>query len=236
MRPGRRVWALEGTGSFAAGLADCAGRGRRGRRRDHRCAKRGRGAKNDRIDAVRAARTALSREHQASPAGARPAGGVCAQVLATRQAVLVSRTKAINELKSLIVVAPEHLRAQPARPATRSSNCDRIEATRHPGGRHHRAPRDRAHPALDRGPHPVPGSPRPPSSTRSCSRWSSSIPPGPALLAEPGVGPVVAAQLLVSWSHPGRVRSEAAFACPRRRRAAGSQQRPADPAPAQPRR
>ncbi len=28
----------------------------------------------------------------------------------------------------------------------------------------------------------------------------------------PGVGPVVAAQLLVSWSHRGRVRSEAAFA------------------------
>ncbi len=35
---------------------------------------------------------------------------------------------------------------------------------------------------------------------------------GPALLAEPGVGPVVAAQLLLSWSHRGRVRSEAAFA------------------------
>jgi transposase len=32
------------------------------------------------------------------------------------------------------------------------------------------------------------------------------------LLAEPGVGPVVAAQLLVSWSHRGRVRNEAAFA------------------------
>ncbi|MDQ3475451.1 MAG: IS110 family transposase, partial [Actinomycetota bacterium] len=37
-------------------------------------------------------------------------------------------------------------------------------------------------------------------------------PAGPALLAEHGVGPVVAAQLLVSWSHRGRVRSEAAFA------------------------
>ena len=33
------------------------------------------------------------------------------QVLVTRQGVLMSRTKAINELKSLIVVAPEHLRA-----------------------------------------------------------------------------------------------------------------------------
>ena len=37
-------------------------------------------------------------------------------------------------------------------------------------------------------------------------------PAGPTLLAEPGVGPVVAAQLLISWSHRGRVRNEAAFA------------------------
>jgi transposase len=34
----------------------------------------------------------------------------------------------------------------------------------------------------------------------------------PALLAQPGVGPVTAAQVLISWSHPGRLRSEAAFA------------------------
>ena len=34
----------------------------------------------------------------------------------------------------------------------------------------------------------------------------------PQLRAEPGVGVVTAAQVLVSWSHPGRCRSEAAFA------------------------
>ena len=34
----------------------------------------------------------------------------------------------------------------------------------------------------------------------------------PELLQEPGVGPIVAAQLIVAWSHRGRVRSEAAFA------------------------
>ncbi|WP_373460166.1 transposase [Arthrobacter globiformis] len=44
------------------------------------------------------------------------------------------------------------------------------------------------------------------------ARLIQEHPAGPALLAEPGVGPVVAAQLLISWSHPGRVRSEAAFA------------------------
>jgi len=34
----------------------------------------------------------------------------------------------------------------------------------------------------------------------------------PALLDEPGVGPIVAAQLIVAWSHPGRLRSQACFA------------------------
>jgi transposase len=34
----------------------------------------------------------------------------------------------------------------------------------------------------------------------------------PALLAQPGIGPINAAQLLISWSHSGRFRSEAAFA------------------------
>ncbi len=33
-------------------------------------------------------------------------------VFACREGVLVSRTKAVNELKSLVVVAPERLRAQ----------------------------------------------------------------------------------------------------------------------------
>ncbi|TML80204.1 MAG: IS110 family transposase [Actinobacteria bacterium] len=34
----------------------------------------------------------------------------------------------------------------------------------------------------------------------------------PELLDEAGVGPIVAAQLIVAWSHRGRLRSEAAFA------------------------
>ena len=34
----------------------------------------------------------------------------------------------------------------------------------------------------------------------------------PQLLTLPGVGPISAAQILISWSHPGRFRSEAAFA------------------------
>ena len=34
----------------------------------------------------------------------------------------------------------------------------------------------------------------------------------PVLLAQPGVGTITAAQFLISWSHAGRIRSEAAFA------------------------
>lgn len=34
----------------------------------------------------------------------------------------------------------------------------------------------------------------------------------PDLLDLPGVGPIIAATVLIAWSHPGRIRSEAAFA------------------------
>jgi len=128
----------------------------------------------------------------------------------TRQAVLVSRTKAINELKSLIVVAPEHLRA-PLRGRSLTCQLERVEAFTCAAG----VPVEHRVTVL---------------TLRSIAARIRFLigqtaeldpellalvkahPAGPALLAEPGVGPVVAAQLLVSWSHPGRVRSEAAFA------------------------
>ena len=112
---------------------------------------------------------------------------------ATRQAVLVSRTKAINELKSLIVVAPEQLRSLPARPF--AGQPARIHRTH---GRSPRAPRSstghRTDAAVDHRAHPVPDR----KLADSIQSWSASSrpPAGPALLAEPGVGPVVAAQLL----------------------------------------
>lgn len=37
--------------------------------------------------------------------------------------------------------------------------------------------------------------------------------PAAPLLEEPGIGPITAAVAYTAWSHPGRVRSEAAFAC-----------------------
>ena len=94
--------------------------------------KRSRGAKNDRIDTVQAARTALAQTEQATPRdrGLREA---LRQVLVTRQGILMSRTKAINEPKSLIVVAPEHLRAQ-LRGLGLAKQLDRIDRFSSPPG------------------------------------------------------------------------------------------------------
>ena len=105
--PGRRVWALEGTGSFAAGLVTVLAEAGEDVV-EIQNNKRSRGAKNDRIHAVQAARPPLAQTEQATPRdrGLREA---LRQVLVTRQGILMSWTRAINELKSLIVVAPEHL-------------------------------------------------------------------------------------------------------------------------------
>lgn len=198
--PGVRVWALEGTGSFAAGLAAFlaeAGEDVVEVAADHRVP----GAKSDRIDAVQAARTAIASEHPATPRqrGLREA---LRMVLRTRHGVLVSRTKAINELKSLIVVAPEHLRAVlrgrvlahqldtverlPAAPGATSEHRVTVVTLRSIAARVRFLTDQVAE--LD----------------RELAALLNQHPAGPALLAEPGVGPVVAAQLLVSWSHRGR--------------------------------
>jgi transposase len=206
--PGRRIWALEGTGSFAAGLVVFlvdAGE----TVVEVGALKRARGAKNDRIDAIRAARQALSRDEHSAPR----AGGLrqaLRMVFACREGVLVSRTKAINELKSLIVVAPEQLRAQ-LRGHSLTIQLARIEQLQTPAAApiEHRLSVFSLQSIAAR--------------VRFLSAQLAELDPqlldlikqhpaGPALLAEAGVGPVVAAQLLISWSHHGRVRNEAAFA------------------------
>ena len=206
--PGRRIWALEGTGSFAAGLVVFlleAGE----TVVEVGALKRARGAKNDRIDAIRAARQALAREEQGAPR----AGGLreaLRMVFACREGVLISRTKAINELKSLIVVAPEELRAQ-LRGRSLAAQLARIEQLK-------AAPAEPVEHRLS-----VFSLQSITARVRFLTAQLAELDPqllelimqhpaGPALLAEIGVGPVAAAQLLISWSHHGRVRNEAAFA------------------------
>lgn len=206
--PGRRVWALEGTGSFAAGMVTLLAEAGEDVIEIHN-KKRPRGAKNDRIDAVQAARTALGQTEQATPRerGLREA---LRQVLATRQGVLMSRTKAINELKSLIVVSPEHLRAQ-LRGIALAKQLDRIDQLTSP------ADATLEHQVTIRTLRSIAARIR--FLIKQTAELDDELaalvpqhPAGPTLLAEPGVGPVVAAQLLISWSHRGRVRNEAAFA------------------------
>lgn len=206
--PGRRVWALEGTGSFAAGLATALAEAGE-EVVEISTGARVRGAKNDQLDAIRAARTALSREHQASPR-ARGLREALRQILVTRQGILVSRTKAINELKSLIVVAPEHLRCG-LRGLALSKQLEHIAKLSSPSTAdvEHRITvltlksiAARIEFLLEQ--------------TKQMDHELIALvrahPAGPMLLNEPGVGPVAAAQVLVSWSHRGRVRNEAAFA------------------------
>ncbi len=95
--PRRRVWAIEGTGSFGSGLTTFLLE--RGEwvveiDRPKRPARRN-GAKSDELDALRAAREALSREHLAQPRrrGWREALRV---LMTTREGAVVSRTKAIG--------------------------------------------------------------------------------------------------------------------------------------------
>jgi transposase len=127
--PGRRAWAIEGTGSFGAGLSSYlleqgewvveVDRPRRPARRN--------GAKSDQLDAVRAAQEALSRQHLAQPRrrGDREALRV---LLAAREGAVRSRTKAISLLKALLVSAPHSLRDQLRRPSTdeQLARCARL--------------------------------------------------------------------------------------------------------------
>jgi transposase len=111
--PGRRLWAVEGAGSFGAGLAVFLQQ--RGEHvlevgRPKRPASRT-GAKSDALDAVRAAREALGQEHLATPRqrGQREALRV---LLTTRRCATLARVAAIGQLKALLVGAPEELRAE----------------------------------------------------------------------------------------------------------------------------
>jgi transposase len=207
--PGRRVWAIEGTGSFGAGLTTHLlergewvveiDRPARPARRD--------GAKSDDLDAVRAAREALARDHLAAPRarGDREAMRV---LLTTREGAIVARTKAIGQLKALIVNAPQSLRDQLRRGTTdeQLTRCARLRTLPSHTVEHRatvRAIRATARRALmleaEAAEH----------ETELELLVTAAC---PQLLDRPGIGVITAAQLLISWSHRDRIRSEAAFA------------------------
>lgn len=205
----RRLWVLEGTGSFGASLATAlTAAGERVVEIDRpRRAARRHGAKSDPLDAVRAAREALGREHLGEPRrrGEREALRV---LLRTREAVAGERRRALNQLHALVISAPDELRAK-LRRLRGGALIARAAGWRDVPGR---TPEVAATVRAIR------------STARRISRATIEADElegdvralirsmAPDLLAEPGIGPLSAAWLVVAWSHPGRVRSEAAFA------------------------
>jgi transposase len=200
---------VEGAGSYGAGLATFlqtrgepiveVGRPKRPPRRS--------GAKSDALDAVRAAREALACDHPLVPRrrGDRQALRV---LLATRHSACVARVCAINQLKALIVGAPEELRAElRGLPIKQQIGCCAAVRDRPARSLEHRmtvrALRSTAQRIQLLAAEAA-------ELRRELDRLVAAI--APWLLELPGVGPISAAQVLVSWSHTGRLRSEAAFA------------------------
>jgi transposase len=207
--PGRRVWAVEGTGSYGAGLTRFLQQ--RGERvleveRPRRSGGRGRG-KTDRLDALRAARAFLAGEPLAEPrqAGDREALRV---LLVSREAAIGVRRSGLNQLHALVLTSPPELRERlqglPKNQLVR--RCLRVQP------RPAQPPQQRATLlALRAVARQVQLATR---EARTLERELESLTRrlAPQLLDHFGVGPVTAAQLLVSWSHRHRFRSEAAFA------------------------
>jgi transposase len=206
---GARIWAIEGAGHYGAGLARYlsergetvleVGRSPRGERRLQ--------GKDDELDAVRAARAALSGEPLPSPRAGERREALRLLLVARRSAVDVRR-EALAQLRSVLVTAPEPLREQ-LRSLPRQRLLERCRRLRRRGGA------SAAESATRLVLRSLAG--RVEAATVEAAELENEIlvhvqALAPRLLTEPGVGPIVAAQLLVSWSHSGRVRSEAAFA------------------------
>src|SRR5215212_9692471 len=208
-RVGRRVWAIEGTGGYGAGLTRFLhahaeqvielDRPKRAARRH--------GAKSDPLDATRAAREALGRDQLAQPRAAGHRAALQVRLTARRSAVQATGD-AQRQLHALVTAAPETLRGRLRNMATPQlvTACRRL--------RHHtdwdtettataaslRALARRIQ-LLD---HETAQHTR--AITTLIRAWR------PELLTRTGVGPIVAAAVLCAWSHAGRCRSDAAFA------------------------
>jgi transposase len=204
-----RVWALEGAGHYGAGLARSLSE--RGETvlevgRSPRSERRLRG-KDDRLDALRAARAALTSEPLPRPRSGARREALRLLLLARRSAVDVRR-QALVQLRSVLVTAPDRLREElRGLPLGRLlERCRRLRqlATAGPDELAIRLVLRTLARRIEAA------SAEAEQLEREIRAHVQAL--APRLLEEPGVGPIVAAQLLVAWSHPGRVRSEAAFA------------------------
>jgi transposase len=206
--PGRRCWALEGTGSYGNGLARFLTE--RGEQvleieRPRRQGQRGR-LKTDLLDAERAARHALAGQAGRQPRLA-PETQALRPLLVAREGAVTARTAACNELRALIVTAPAELREQ-LQGLTHTRLLTACSRLRPGNSGNERAALALALRSLAQRIQQL--TREADTLERELSRRTKTI--APQLLAQPGVGPISAAALLIAWSHPGRLRNEAAFA------------------------
>jgi transposase len=129
-------------------------------------------------------------------------------LLATRHSACAAKVSATNQLKALIVGAPEELRAELRGLGTKRQvvRCARLRARPARSLEHRMTVR-----ALCSTARRIQLLATEAAGLRvELERLVAAV--APWLLELPGVGPISAAQVLVSWSHAGRLRSEAAFA------------------------
>lgn len=207
--PGDRLWAIEGTGHYGAGLVrqlQRHGEAVHEVDRSSRSEQRLRG-KDDQLDAVRAARSALAHEHRAKPRAGEHQEALRLLLLARRTAV-DTRKVALVQLRSVIVTAPDELRDE-LRRLPLGELLNRCSRFRRSGSR---TPAQLATIVVLRT-----LARRIQTATAEAETLEREILSHvrslvPQLLDEPGIGPIVAAQLIVTWSHRDRVDSEACFA------------------------
>lgn len=204
-----RVWAVEGAGGYGAGLARfLAERGEQvvEVERPRRPARR-HGAKSDPIDAVRAAREVLGRDRQASPKQAGPRAAIAAHLTARASAVDAA-TAAQRQLLALAVTAPPALedRLKGLKTKALVEVCARLRGPCDPDAETAAVVVTLRALAKRIGMLQAEAAEHEVALRGLVAAWR------PDLLDQPGVGPIVAATLLASWSHPGRIHSEAAWA------------------------
>ena len=200
---------IEGTGSYGAGLArhvTAAGirvvEVDRSDRQDRR-----RQGKSDPLNAVSAARAAQSGRARGAPKGRDGAVEAIRALMVARRSAAGERTRTINQARALLLTGPDDLRARFTRHTPAALVAGLASLRPRPGdvaGHATRAAR------RELGRRPVPGG--------QLGRLDDLIVPlmtarAPGLLAVYGLGPRTAALLLIAaGDHPGRLRSEAAWA------------------------
>jgi transposase len=207
--PGRILTAMEGTGSYGAGFADLLAANnidvaevkppKRGVRR---------AGKSDEIDAEHAARHALSlplervmipRKHDGDQAALRV-------LLTARRAKTMEKTATVN---ALIALLRGFFLGIDARTGLTAAQISEVAAWRPRTGDTASMTTIRGE-AISMAKAVLTKDAELTHNTQGLTKHVTAL--APWLLAEKGVGPFVAAQLLASWSQKGRIKSEAAFA------------------------